>query len=75
MTAMATMMVGTVLPKAASSTAASAMPGNAMRMSMRRMISSLTALLEVAAREPSSAPATTASATAPRPIISEDCAP
>ena len=72
---MATMMVGTVLPNAASSTAARAMPGNAMRMSMSRMISSLTGLLEVAAREPSSAPAATASETAPRPIIREDWAP
>ncbi len=75
MMAIAMMMVGTVLPNAASSTAARAMPGNAIRMSMRRMISSFTALLDVAAREPSRAPATMARMTAPRPIISEDCAP
>ena len=72
---MATMITGSELPSEASSAAASAMPGNAMSMSMMRMMVSLAHLALVAASAPSRPPMTRARATEPMPISSEERAP
>jgi hypothetical protein len=69
--------ISTVMPppNTATSTAASAMPGNAITTSRQRISVSSTALREVAATAPSSAPATRASPVAPSPIASDQRAP
>ncbi len=62
-------------PNTATSTAASAIPGKAMTTSSTRMITESTRRAEVAASAPTSPPATRASTTAPRPIVSDQRVP
>jgi hypothetical protein len=66
---------GSPRPNTATSTAASAMPGNAMTTSRIRMMIPSTRRFEVAATAPITAPATSAIATAPRPTASDQRAP
>jgi len=69
------MSTGTELPKTATKTAASAMPGKLMTMSRMRMSTSDTTLPAVAAIEPRTAAASRAPAVAHRPMSSEVRAP
>ncbi len=62
-------------PNTATSTAASAMPGNAITTSRQRISVSSTALREVAASAPRRAPTTRASAVAPSPMARDQRAP
>ncbi len=63
--------IGTLLPKTVTSTAASAIGGNAITTSSTRITDSSPHLRLVAATEPSSAPSTSATAVAPSPMTSE----
>ena len=65
------MMTGRVLPNTETNTAASAMPGKDMMMSMQRMITSEIHLRETAASAPKIAPKKSAKAVAAKPITSE----
>lgn len=65
------MITGTLVPKTATRTAASAIGGNDITTSRVRITDSSPSLREVAATEPSSAPAISATAVAPRPMTSE----
>ena len=72
---MARMMTGRVVPNTEMKTAASAMPGKDMTMSMIRMITSEIHLRETAATEPITAPHSSAKAVAANPMTSEYRAP
>lgn len=65
------MITGMLVPKTATRTAARAIGGNDMTMSRVRMTDSSPSLREVAASDPRRAPATRATAVAPRPMTSE----
>ena len=67
--------IGVELPNTATNTAASAIPGKDMMMSMIRMRTSETALFAVAAIEPRIAAATSATAVAPIPMTRENREP
>ena len=72
---MVMMITGTELPNVASNTAANAIPGNAMRISIKRMMISLPHLSAVAAVAPKIPPKRMAKPTAPKPIKREVLAP
>ncbi len=61
----------TLLPNTVTSTAASAIGGNAMTTSRIRITVSSTQVREVAASAPSTQPTSSATAVAPRPMTSE----
>ena len=72
---MARMMTGNEVPKTATNTAASAMPGKDMITSRTRMRISDGQRAAVAAKEPSSDATTSAMPVAHRPMSSDDRAP
>lgn len=65
------MITGTLVPNTATRTAARAIGGNDITTSSVRMTDSSPSLREVAAIEPSTAPAISATAVAPRPMTRE----
>ena len=72
---MVMIMTGTELPKVANNTAANAIPGKAIKISIKRMIISLPHFSDVAAVAPKILPKRMAQATAPKPINNDVWAP
>ncbi len=72
---MVMIMTGTELPKVANNTAANAIPGKAIKISIKRIIISLPHLSDVAAVAPKTLPKRMAQATAPKPINKDVWAP